>query len=66
MKKILLFSLLFLGEPAYAYLDPGASSIFLQALIASLFSMVGFICIYYNKLKVFIRKFLRKSQKDSN
>jgi len=37
--------------PAYAYLDPGTGTIYLQVLIAAIGAAFGFICYYLNKIR---------------
>lgn len=48
-------------QPAYAYLDPGAASMVLQALIGGVAATVGFFSLYYNRIKQFFSN-LRKQK----
>ena len=59
---LLFFNLLFLGK-AQAYIDPGSSSIILQALLGVLAAAGASISIYWNKLKDFFKK---NKNKDRN
>lgn len=40
-------------QPAHAYLDPGAASMVLQGLIGGVAAAVGFLSLYYNRIKKF-------------
>ena len=54
---VVVFSLvLFLGFPcpAYAYIDPGTGSYFLQFLLAGLLGLLYVTKIYWAKLKQFL------------
>ncbi|OJW50107.1 MAG: hypothetical protein BGO67_01905 [Alphaproteobacteria bacterium 41-28] len=41
-------------QPAHAYLDPGAASMVLQGLIGGVAAAVGFLSLYYNRIKKFL------------
>ena len=61
---IFLFSTLV--TPAYAYLDPGSGSIILQAILGFIAATVATMSFYWNKVKLFLRKFFKKENKDKN
>ena len=61
---IFLFSTLI--TPAYAYLDPGSGSIILQAILGFIAATVATMSFYWNKVKLFLRKFFKKDNKDKN
>ena len=44
------------AEPAYAYLDPGSASLFLQAVAAAMLTALGTIAFYWQKTKSFVRR----------
>lgn len=64
IRNIIFITLCFLTItlPAYAYLDPGAASIVLQALIGGVAATVGFFSLYYHKIKKFF-SILRNNKK---
>lgn len=49
---------------ASAYIDPGSGSILLQALIGSLAAAGATVAIYWEKLKSFFSKKIRKKEDD--
>ena len=52
------------SAPAYAYLDPGAGSMILQALIGAAAAGVTVISVYWQKVKAFVsEKFVKTSKK---
>ena len=60
--KSIVFSMLLLfliTFPAYAYLDPGATSILLQALVGGTAATITFFSLYYNKIKRMFSKFIK-------
>ena len=61
-RLIFFFGIFLLSTPAYAYLDAGLGSLILQGLIGSLAIVVGYISLFWNKIKTFTLKF----RKDSN
>lgn len=57
MKKIMFFSILVLmSKPAFAYIDPGIGSMFIQGIIAALM-LVPF---YWRKLVGYIKSLFKK------
>lgn len=48
--------LLFFATNAFAYLDPGTGSILLQGLIAAVAAVVGYIGLFWHKVKAFVQK----------
>lgn len=65
MKKIisLLFCLVFIIniQPAYAYLDPGTGSVFVQGLLAGGAGILAIIKIYWSRLKFFLINIFKKN-----
>jgi hypothetical protein len=57
---ILYFSLL--GK-SFAYLDPGAGSVVLQAILAFIAVAIATLSFYWNKFKMFILKIFKKEKK---
>ena len=47
--------------PAYAYLDPGTGSLILQALIGGVAAAGAFASLYYQKIKLFLRRVISRS-----
>lgn len=54
-----LFSFVFLS-PAYAYLDPGTSSIILQSLLATIAAVGATYRLWTTKVKEFFKKKFKK------
>ena len=68
MKKvtIITITLIFvLCFPAYAYLDPGTGSYFIQIIIATLLGAMYAIKHYWYKIKLFCIDLLSKFKKSS-
>lgn len=67
MKQYFLYlvtSILFLLiVPAYAYLDPGTGSIILQAILGFIAASVATLSFYWNKVKLFFSKLIKKNNK---
>jgi hypothetical protein len=61
---IYIFLILATTGYAYAYIDPGTGSFFLQMLLAGLFGSLFFIRTIWGKVKGFVLKILGKSNKD--
>jgi hypothetical protein len=60
--RIAVYSAIFyfgLAKPAYAYIDPGSGSYFLQLLIASLLAGLYSLKIYWAKIRSFLGKILK-------
>ena len=59
MKYIVAIVILaFWVTPAYAYLDPGTGSILLQGILAGIASVITTIVLYWQKIKVFLKRIL--------
>jgi len=57
MKYIVAIIILALWvTPAYAYLDAGTGSILLQAILAGLASVITVISLFWQKIKVFLKR----------
>ena len=52
----------FFTTPSYSYLDPGSSSILLQAIIGFIAALGATISIYWKKFKNFIKKIFKKNK----
>jgi len=66
MNKLILQSLLiyiFLTNNGFAYLDPGTGSIILQAILGAIAAGFSYCVFYWNKVKNFFQKFLKKKKK---
>ena len=67
MNKYLLYSVITISSifstSEYAYLDPGTGSIILQAIIGFIAVCMATISFYWNKLKLFFTKLLKKDKK---
>ena len=62
MKKItILLAILFVhaNSPAYAYLDPGATSIILQWLVGGIAVGATAISVFYQRIKFFFLKLMK-------
>ena len=57
-----LFSLIF-PKTSYAYLDPGAGSLFLQLIVGVFVGVAFVIKIYWRKIKTFFNDIFSKKQK---
>ncbi len=65
--KILIIVLVFYNlmlTPSYSYLDPGSSSILLQALIGAIAAIGTTVGIYWRKFKNFFSKLFKKKNKN--
>jgi len=61
-KKILLllFFITFFTKPAFAYIDPGTTSIIISALVGFFVTAGFYIRNYYNKTKDILKKLSKK------
>ena len=67
MKLIALIIIIFFNiADAYAYLDPGSSSILVQALLFILAGFGTFFVFFKNKIKSLFNKLFKKKQKTQN
>lgn len=58
---------LFLTEThAYAYLEPGTLAIILQFIVAAFAAIISYITFYYQKIKNFFTKILKKKRDSKN
>ena len=57
---LILFFIFFPTDPAYAYFDPGSSSILLQALLGGLAAVATAFTWYWNKIKNFFKRVTNK------
>ena len=68
MNKYLLYLVIvassFFSTSAYAYLDPGTSGIIIQAILGFIAASVAAISFYWNKVKLFLLKILKKEKKN--
>ena len=49
---------------AFAYLDPGTGSIILQAILGFIAATLATLSFYWNKVKIFFSKLLKKNKKN--
>tara|TARA_B100000686_G_C16633015_1_gene885784 strand:+ start:184 stop:396 length:213 start_codon:yes stop_codon:yes gene_type:complete len=65
LKTIIIFFLLISlnSTPAYAYIEPGIISMFLQAVIATVVGFLAYVTLYWHKFKNFIKKILNTFNK---
>jgi len=67
MKSLLRFTVIFLfvifinHQNAYAYLDPGTGSYLLQILLATLLGAAFAIKVFWQKIKISLKKFFSKN-----
>ena len=52
------------SNQAYAYLDPGTGSIILQAILGFIAASLATLSFYWNKVKLFLLKILKKEKKN--
>jgi hypothetical protein len=55
-------TLIMVPMPAYAYLDPGAGSILLQAILGTVAAGFAVVSIYYARLKAFVAGLLSRGR----
>ena len=67
MKQYFLYlvtSILFsLTVPAHAYLDPGTGSLILQAILGFIAASIATLSFYWNKVKFFVNRLIKKNNK---
>lgn len=63
---LVLWSILFFPQNAYAYLDPGTGSYILQMLIAAIVGGLFVIKIYFHKIKAFFKGVFFKEDNDGS
>ena len=59
IKLIILFFISLFSFPAYAYLDPGMTSLILQSIVGGCAFTIGLVSFYWRKIKSFIFKLSR-------
>ena len=59
----ILFINLFLSKEAFAYIDPGMGSMFLQSIIAVLAVCFSSVMIFWSKIKITFSNIFKKIQK---
>ena len=66
LKTLNLATIIFIisSNPAYAYLDPGTGSIILQAILGFIAAALAYFSFYWNKVKIFFSKLLKKDKKE--
>lgn len=62
----ILIILILFPSKSFAYLDPGTGSIILQALIGLIASFFTAFYIFWNKVKLYIKKIYSKIFKKNN
>ena len=64
INKTLFFLYFFLfTSSAHAYLDPGTGSIILQAIVGAFAAFLSTLYIFWEKVKIFFRKVVKKNNK---
>lgn len=67
MKYILpIIILVSLINPSYAYLDPGSGGFLIQTIIGFVAAIFAYIALAWNKLKIFLSKFIKKKNTKNN
>lgn len=66
--KFLIISLAFLLTPnlAHAYIDPGTGSLILQGIIGFIALGITSVTIFWNKIKIFLRKIFKNKSTQNN
>ena len=66
--KFLIISLAFLLTPnlAHAYIDPGTGSLILQGIIGFIALGITSVTIFWNKIKIFLRKIFKNKSSENN
>ena len=59
-KLVIILAFCFSPSFVYAYLDPGSTSIIIQAVIGAIASGIFFIKMFWFKIKKFIKDFFNK------
>lgn len=60
---IVAFLILFYPKQAYAYLDPGSGSYFLQLVLGIVLGILVSIKLYFKKIKIFFEELFNKPPK---
>lgn len=51
---------------AYAYLEPGAFTMILQIVVATIAAIISYVTFYYHKVKAFFLKIFKIKKNNSN
>tara|TARA_B100001248_G_scaffold251866_1_gene227423 strand:+ start:655 stop:867 length:213 start_codon:yes stop_codon:yes gene_type:complete len=64
-KKLLYYIIatILFSNPAYAYLDPGTGSMILNLIVGAAAGAITFASVFWQKIKNFFRKVLKKDTK---
>ena len=64
-KKLLYYIIatILFSNPAYAYLDPGTGSMILNLIVGAAAGAITFASVFWQKIKNFFRKILKKDTK---
>ena len=65
MKKnyfLTFFFFICFSKDAHAYIDPGTGSLIVQAIIGFIAAFIAGITFYWNKLKSFVLKIIKKEK----
>ena len=52
--------MLIFPKVAYAYIDPGSTSLFLQTILAAVAGGFAWTIIYYKKMKYYLKELIQK------
>ncbi len=62
LKIILYFSLFFFAKPAWAYLDPGSVSLWIQGILAAIVAIATTVKFWWFRVKDLINKIFTKNK----
>ena len=62
---IIIISYISMTSYAYAYIDPGAGSVIIQAILGFLAAIFAYTAFFWNKMKSFFSKIFKKKDENS-
>ena len=60
---IIIISYISMTSYAFAYIDPGAGSVIIQAILGFLAAIFAYITFFWNKVKSIFSKIFKKTEK---
>ena len=60
---IIIISYISMTSYAYAYIDPGAGSVIIQAILGFLAAIFAYVTFFWNKIKSMFNKIFKKNEK---